>query len=84
VLAVDISANMLKKADESAREADLTNFDTRVMNAENLELEANSFDAVICRIALMSDHSWTGGASALVKERAAPARTARRKRSIGF
>ena len=53
VLAVDISANMLKGADESAREAGLSNFDTRVMNAEKLELEADSFDAVICRIALM-------------------------------
>ena len=53
VLAVDISANMLKGAGESAQEAGLTNFDTRVMNAEKLELEASSFDAVICRIALM-------------------------------
>jgi ubiquinone/menaquinone biosynthesis C-methylase UbiE len=53
VLAVDISANMLKRAEESAREAGLTNIDTRVMNAEKLELEADSFDAVICRIALM-------------------------------
>jgi ubiquinone/menaquinone biosynthesis C-methylase UbiE len=53
VLAVDISANMLKGADESAREASLTNLDTRVMNAEKLDLEADSFDAVICRIALM-------------------------------
>src|SRR3990172_3556311 len=33
VMAVDISANMLKEADESAREAGLSNFDTRVMNA---------------------------------------------------
>jgi ubiquinone/menaquinone biosynthesis C-methylase UbiE len=53
VLAVDISANMLKGADESAREAGLTNFETRVMNAEKLELEADSFDAIISRIALM-------------------------------
>ena len=53
VLAVDISANMLKGADESAREAGLTNFNIRVMNAEKLELETGSFNAVICRIALM-------------------------------
>jgi hypothetical protein len=38
VLAVDISANMLKGADESAREAGLTSLDTRVMNAEKLDL----------------------------------------------
>ena len=31
----------------------MTNVETRVMNAENLELDADSFDAVICRIALM-------------------------------
>lgn len=53
VLAVDISANMLKGMDESAQEAGLTNFEARVMNAEKLELETDSFDAVICRIALM-------------------------------
>jgi SAM-dependent methyltransferase len=53
VLAIDLSANMLKGAAESAQEAGLTNFGTRVMNAEKLELETDSFDAVICRIALM-------------------------------
>jgi len=53
VLAVDVSANMLKRAQESAREAGLTGVETRVMNAEQLELEADSFDAIICRSALM-------------------------------
>ena len=53
VLAVDMSANMLKRAEVSAREAGLTSFKTRVMNAEKLEFEANSFDVVICRLALM-------------------------------
>jgi len=33
----------------SAEEAGLTNFDTRVMNAEKLELESDFFDAVIER-----------------------------------
>jgi SAM-dependent methyltransferase len=44
---------MLNVAAEAARKAGLTNVETRVMNAENLELDADSFDAVICRMALM-------------------------------
>ena len=38
---------------EAARKEGLTNVETRVMNADNLALDADSFDAVICRIALM-------------------------------
>jgi SAM-dependent methyltransferase len=53
VLATDISANMLKLASDAAREADLTNVETRVMDAENLDLDANSFDSAICRQGLM-------------------------------
>lgn len=53
VLAADVSAAMLDVAAETARKAGLTNVETRVMNAENLELDMDSFDAVICRIALM-------------------------------
>ena len=49
VLAVDISANMLERAEASAREAGLTRFETQVMNAEKLDFEANAFDAVLCR-----------------------------------
>ncbi len=53
VLAADVSASMLNVASEAARQAGLTNVETRVMNAENIELDSDSFDAVICRIALM-------------------------------
>ena len=53
VLAADVSASMLNVAAEAARQAGLANVETRVMNAENIELDADSFDAVICRIALM-------------------------------
>ena len=53
VLAADVSASMLNVAAEAARKESLTTVDTRVMNAENLELDADSFDAVICRMALM-------------------------------
>ena len=53
VLATDDSASMLKVAAEAARNEGLTNVETRVMNAENLVLDADSFDAVICRNALM-------------------------------
>jgi SAM-dependent methyltransferase len=53
VLAVDIAASMLHIAAEAARTASLTNVETCVMNAESLALDADAFDAVICRIALM-------------------------------
>jgi ubiquinone/menaquinone biosynthesis C-methylase UbiE len=53
VLATDLSASMLNLGAEAVREAGLTNIEMRVMDAENLDLEADSFDAVICRTALM-------------------------------
>ena len=53
VLATDISANMLKLASDAAREAGLMNVETRVMDAENIDLDADSFDSVICRQGLM-------------------------------
>jgi ubiquinone/menaquinone biosynthesis C-methylase UbiE len=53
VLATDISASMLKLAADATREAGLTNVETRVMDAENLDLEADFFDAVICQLGLM-------------------------------
>jgi SAM-dependent methyltransferase len=53
VLATDVSANMLKLATEAAREAGLTNIETCIMDAENINLDENSFDAVICRMGLM-------------------------------
>ena len=52
-LAADVSASMLNAAAEAARTAGVTNIETRVMKAENIELDADSFDVVICRIALM-------------------------------
>jgi ubiquinone/menaquinone biosynthesis C-methylase UbiE len=52
VLAADVSASMLKLAAEAAREAGLTNVETRVMDAENIDLDADSFDAVICQLGL--------------------------------
>jgi ubiquinone/menaquinone biosynthesis C-methylase UbiE len=53
VLATDISASMLNRAAQAAREEGITHVETCVMNAENLELDASSFDAVLCRSALM-------------------------------
>ena len=53
VLATDISASMLKLAADAAREAGLTNVETRVMDARNLDLDPDSFDAVICQLGLM-------------------------------
>ena len=53
VLAADHSASMLQVAAEAAQREGLTNVETRVMNAEDLTLESDSFDAAISRIALM-------------------------------
>jgi len=52
VLATDSSTDMLNIAADAARRAGLTNVGTRVMDAENLDVEADSFDAVICRLGL--------------------------------
>jgi SAM-dependent methyltransferase len=53
VLATDISANMLDLAAETARDAGLTNVETRVMDAENLDVAPDSFNVALCRFALM-------------------------------
>ena len=53
VLAVDSSAAMLEVVTQTAREAGLINVEARVMDAQHLDLESKSFDAVICRHGLM-------------------------------
>nr|BBH91622.1 hypothetical protein KTC_63730 [Thermosporothrix sp. COM3] len=53
VLATDISEEMLTVAAQLAEQEGLNTVQTRVMNAERLELNENSFDAVICRYGLM-------------------------------
>lgn len=54
VLATDISSNILEFAAESARQAGLSNVETRVVDGESLEeLEESSFDAVISRVGLI-------------------------------
>ena len=53
ILATDISADMLIIAAREAQQEGLTNITTRVMDAEQLDLEDNAFDAVICRLGLM-------------------------------
>src|SRR5437764_12580321 len=53
VLATDISPNLLSLAEADAHQAGLDNIETRVMDGENLELDAESFDAVISRVGLI-------------------------------
>ena len=53
ILATDISADMLSIAARLAELEGLTNITTRVMDAEQLELEDDTFAAVICRLGLM-------------------------------
>jgi SAM-dependent methyltransferase len=50
VLATDISSNILAFAERTAREAGLHNVETRVVDGEQLDVEAGAFDAVISRV----------------------------------
>jgi ubiquinone/menaquinone biosynthesis C-methylase UbiE len=53
VLATDISQEMLAAAARRAEQEGLNNLTTRAMNAEQLDLPANRYDAVISRFGLM-------------------------------
>jgi ubiquinone/menaquinone biosynthesis C-methylase UbiE len=53
VLATDISSNILDLCTRNVREAGFTNVVTRVMDGENLELDEDSFDAVVSRVGLI-------------------------------
>jgi ubiquinone/menaquinone biosynthesis C-methylase UbiE len=53
VLATDIAAQMLALAAEAAAQAGLRNVETRIRDARDLDLEPESFDAAISRLALM-------------------------------
>ncbi|MEJ7740719.1 MAG: class I SAM-dependent methyltransferase [Chitinophagaceae bacterium] len=53
VLATDISPNILEYAKQMARQAGIDNMETRVMDGENLDLEDETFDAVISRVGLI-------------------------------
>jgi ubiquinone/menaquinone biosynthesis C-methylase UbiE len=50
VLATDISPNILEYAERSAREAGLTNVETRVVDGEQLGVPPGTFDAIISRV----------------------------------
>ena len=53
VLAVDIAREQLRYAAIAAREAGVEHLETRVMDAENLDLPDASVDAVLCQFGLM-------------------------------
>ncbi len=53
VLATDISAEMLNITAQVAKREGLIMITTRVMDTQQLNLQDNAFDAVICRLALM-------------------------------
>ena len=53
VTATDISAEMLRIASERAAESGLTNLDFVEQDAETIDFPDGSFDAVLCRFALM-------------------------------
>lgn len=53
ILATDISAEMLQVAARRAQQENLTTIRTQVMDAEQLDLDDETFDAAICRNGLM-------------------------------
>ncbi len=53
VLATDISANILAFAAENARRAGHDNIETKVLDGEDLDVPAGTFDAVISRVGLI-------------------------------
>ena len=53
VLATDMAARMLALAEEAVARSGLGNVETRVLDARDLNLEPESFDAAIVRLALM-------------------------------
>src|SRR5689334_1132467 len=53
ILATDVSADMLAIATRVFQRAGLTTVTTRVMDAQQLDADDNTFDAVICRLGLM-------------------------------
>jgi SAM-dependent methyltransferase len=53
VLATDISASILALAAQNARDAGHSTIETRVLDGENLDVPAESFDAVISRVGLI-------------------------------
>lgn len=53
VIATDISDGMIEIAKSEAEKKDIRNVDFLRMDAENLELEADTFDAAICSLGLM-------------------------------
>jgi ubiquinone/menaquinone biosynthesis C-methylase UbiE len=53
VLAIDRADKLLAIAEKAAKAAGYSNIETRLMDGENLDIPENSFDAVICRFALM-------------------------------
>jgi SAM-dependent methyltransferase len=52
VLATDIAPNLVAFASQTAREKGLKNLDARVMDAENLTVDDEAFDVIICRLGL--------------------------------
>jgi len=52
VLATDIAPKLVALASQTAREKGVENLEARVMDAENLTVDNEAFDAIICRLGL--------------------------------
>lgn len=65
MLATGLSASRLASASKAAAEAGLANVETLVADAQELDLELESFDAAICRagVTTAEDIGWARPAS---------------------
>lgn len=67
VVGIDLSAEMLRQADSAARLAGLSNFETKKMDAEELQFEDASFDAIACGFSLFLLPSMEAGLSEMYR-----------------
>jgi SAM-dependent methyltransferase len=58
ILGIDVAKEMLNAAADAAREAGIDNVEFRVMNGAKLEMEAQSFDAIIGRHSVQFLDNW--------------------------
>lgn len=66
VLATDISPAILEYAASEAKRAGLSNVSTREMDGERLDVDADAYDAVICRLGLIFFPDQQGGLTGIL------------------
>ena len=67
VIGTDIAAEMVRVANENARERDITNYRAVACESERQPFDENYFNAVICRFGIMYFPDMKGGTKELVR-----------------